>query len=189
MTRRVRPGSATTKRRTHGDASYHVLRPVYERLLTDSLLCQALRSLAACIPCRSFVGIKCMGAHPLAGRALPHLTSLAPQCPPGSTSQRKRRTSSSPHVRPRKRALPHWGTAARVSSRWSFRCPCVSRFTMHRVIAMMSSSLPEDHRRFRFNLGLWPERSRPTSPSNQYSACMHPWNYRRGVTRCFDQPC
>ena len=73
-----------SKRRTHGDALYHVLRPVYERLLTHSLLCRALRSLAACIPCRSIVGIKCMGAHPLAGRALPHLTSLRLNAPPES---------------------------------------------------------------------------------------------------------
>ena len=97
---------------------------------------------------------KVYGRPPASGQGAPTSNVLAPQCPPGSTSQRKRRTSSSPHVRSRKRALPHWGTAARVSSRWSFRCPCVSRFTMHRVIAMMLSSLPEDHRRFRFNLGV-----------------------------------
>ena len=142
------------KRRTHGDALYHVLRPVYERLLTNSLLCQALRSLAACIPCRSIVGIKCMGAHPLAGRALPRLTSLRLNAPPAPRAKGRGAPQVALTSVHGKRALPHWGTAARVSSRWSFRCPCVSRFTMHRVIAMMLSSLPEDHRRFRFNLGL-----------------------------------
>ena len=151
LTRRVRPGTGYHK-------TPHSRRRVVSRIETSlrttahQLLTLSSTKESGCM--HSLSVLKCMGAHPLAGRALLHLTSLRLNAPPAPRAKGRGAPQVALTSVHGKRALPHWGTAARVGSRWSFRCPCVSRFTMHRVIAMMLSSLPEDHRRFRFNLGL-----------------------------------
>ena len=102
LTRRVRPGTGYHKtphsRRRVVSRIETSLRTTAHQLLTLSSTKESGCMHSLSVYCR----YKVYGRPPASGQGAPTSNVLAPQCPPGSTSQRKRRTSSSPHVRSRK---------------------------------------------------------------------------------------